>query len=94
MCLTNGNVTSTMDPSDAFSLIFTNDTRVGGQTAAGTIILNVPLLKIAGIKEVHLNLRGLVITYATPPLLDRAMHLAQTIIQENRLSRRGDLPTA
>ena len=54
-----------MDPCDAFSLIFTNDTRIGGQVAEGTIILNVPLLKIAGIKEVHLNLRGLVTTYAT-----------------------------
>ncbi|KAF7796298.1 hypothetical protein EIP86_007475 [Pleurotus ostreatoroseus] len=51
-----------MDPCDAFSLIFTNDTRIGGQVAEGTIILNVPLLKITGIKEVHLNLRGLVTT--------------------------------
>ncbi|KAJ3558001.1 hypothetical protein NM688_g1166 [Phlebia brevispora] len=51
-----------MDPSDSFSLHFTNGTRLAGDVADGFLILNVPLLQLEGIAEVHVNLRGQVIT--------------------------------
>ena len=47
---------------DAFDVLFTAEPRVAGETVHGKVVLNHPLLQLYNFEEIHVNIRGEVIT--------------------------------
>lgn len=64
-----------MAHAEAFNLLMDSHVRVGGEILEGVVVLNIPLLRACNYLEVHVNLRGRVITYAPRIVSCQRIHI-------------------